>query len=66
MNTKTSTQNIKTFICNLGIDLVGIADLTELDNIPVGLNIDLTELFKKYPFAIVIGAQYGKIKACFK
>ncbi len=61
MNRKTSTQNIKTFIYNLGIDIVGIAELSELGNIPVGLNIDLTELFKKYPFAIVIGAQYGKI-----
>ncbi len=61
MNRKTYTQNIKTFISNLGIDLVGIAELTKLDNIPAGLNINLTELFKKYPFAIVIGAQYGKI-----
>lgn len=61
MNPKTSTQNIKTFICNLDIDIVGIAELAKLDNIPVALNIDLTKLFQKYPFAIVIGAQYGKI-----
>ncbi len=61
MKTKTSTKNIKAFICNLGIDIVGIAELTKLDNIPVGLNIDLSDLFKKYHYAIVIGAQYGKI-----
>jgi epoxyqueuosine reductase QueG len=61
MNTIASTKNIKSFIYNLGIDIVGITELSKLGNIPVGLNIDLTKLFKKYPFAIVIGAQYGKI-----
>ncbi len=61
MNAKTASKNIKAFICNLGIDIVGIADLTKLDNIPVGLNIDPTALFKRYPYSIVIGAQYGKI-----
>ncbi len=60
-NKMTSTQNIKSFIYNLGIDIVGIAELSKLSNIPVGIHIDLTEFFKKYPFAIVIGAQYGKI-----
>ena len=56
-----STKNIKSFIYSLGIDIVGTAELSELGNIPVGLNINLSDLFKNYPFAIVIGAQYGKI-----
>jgi len=61
MNTITPTKNIKSFIYNLGVDIVGIADMSKLDNIPVGLNINLKKLFKKYPFAIVIGAQFGKV-----
>ena len=52
-----ATKNIKSFIYSLGIDIVGIAELSELGNIPVGLTINLSDLFKKYPFAIVIGAQ---------
>ena len=60
-NTNNSTKTIKSYIRNLGIDMVGIAGLSAIGNIPVGLNIDLPDLFKKYPFAIVIGAQYGKI-----
>jgi hypothetical protein len=54
MDTITSTRKIKSFIYNLGVDLVGIADMSKIENIPVGLNIDLTDLFRKYPFAIVI------------
>jgi epoxyqueuosine reductase len=61
MDTITSTRKIKSFIYNLGVDIIGIADMSKIENIPVGLNIDLTDLFRKYPFAIVIGAQYGKV-----
>lgn len=61
MNTKTPTENIKSFICDLGVDIVGIADLSKLVNMPVGLKIDLKDLFDKYLYAIVIGAQYGKV-----
>jgi hypothetical protein len=61
MNTKTSTENIKSFIYNLGVDIAGTADLSKLVNMPVGLKIDLRDLFHKYLYAIVIGAQYGKV-----
>lgn len=61
MNPKTSTKNIKSFIRHLRIDIAGIAGLSKLVNIPAGLNIDLAEFFQKYPYAIVMGAQYGKI-----
>lgn len=67
MNSRTdqsinnSTQKLKSFIHSLGIDIVGIASLSGLDNMPVGINIDLAEFFKKYPSTIVFGAQYGKI-----
>jgi epoxyqueuosine reductase QueG len=56
-----STKNVKSFIRGLGIDLAGIADLSELKNIPVGIHINPAQLFQQYPFAIVAGAQYGKI-----
>ena len=61
MNTNKSAKNIKSFIYNLGVDIVGIADLSKLVNMPVGLKIDIKDLFDKYPYAIVIGAQYGKV-----
>ena len=47
MNTKKSTDNIKSYIYNLGVDIVGIADLSKLVNMPVGLKIDLKDLFDK-------------------
>lgn len=55
-----STKEIKAFIHDLGIDLVGIADLSKLDEMQAGLDINLADLFQKYSSAIVIGAQYGK------
>lgn len=65
MNSKekviASTRDIKSFIHNLGIKIIGIADLSGLTRMPAGIKIDLSELFKKYPYAIVMGAQYGKI-----
>lgn len=61
MKIKISTKNIKSLIYNLGVDIVGIADMSKLGNMSVGLKINLTQLFKKYPFTIVIGAQYGKV-----
>ncbi|MDP2301374.1 MAG: hypothetical protein Q8N03_02980 [Ignavibacteria bacterium] len=56
-----STTNVKSFIHNLGIDIIGIANLNELKGIPVGLNINCSQLFQQYPYAIIVGAQYGKI-----
>ena len=56
-----STKNIKSYILNLGAEIVGIADLNALKNIPAGITVNLTQFFEKYPYAIVVGAQYGKI-----
>jgi epoxyqueuosine reductase len=56
------TGKLKSFIRDLGIDLVGIADLKLLAGMPTGLNSfpDANSFFKSYRFAIVIGAQFGK------
>ena len=56
-----STRKLKSFIHNLGIDIAGIASLSGMSSMPAGLNISLPDLFEKYPFAIVMGAQYGKL-----
>ena len=61
MTPDASTTEVKSFIRSLGIDILGIADLSKLTDIPKGLDIDLNAFFLKYPSAIVIGAQYGKI-----
>ncbi len=59
---KSETQRLKLFIRNLGIDLVGIADLERLAGIPVGIPLDLTNLLEKYRYAVVLGAQLGKVR----
>jgi epoxyqueuosine reductase len=61
MSVIESTNNIKSFIHGLGIDIVGIANISDLCNMPVGLSFNLSDFLNKYPFAIVLGAQYGKI-----
>lgn len=56
-----STEDIKKFIRNLGVDIAGIAGLRGLRDIPVGISISTGQLFKQYPYAIVLGAQFGKL-----
>jgi len=43
----TSSNNLKAFVRNLGIDLVGIADLRRLDGMPIGVpsTIDVLNYF---------------------
>ncbi len=36
-----NTENFKSFIYNFGVDIVGIADMSKLVNMPVGLKINL-------------------------
>ena len=55
------TESIKAFVRNLGIDLVGIADMSLLQGIPSGLPGDAQTFLQKYPYAIVLGAQYKKV-----
>jgi epoxyqueuosine reductase QueG len=57
----TATEKLKSFVLNLGIELVGIADITVLKGMPVGLPPEAAGFLKHYPRAIVLGAQYGKL-----
>jgi epoxyqueuosine reductase len=57
----TATEKLKTFVHDQGIELVGIADITVLKGMPVGLPAEAASFLKYYPRAIVLGAQYGKL-----
>lgn len=54
-------EDLKEFIKSLGVDIYGFADLRKLKEIPLGLSIDFEDFIKKYPFAIVLGTQVGKL-----
>ncbi len=56
-----STDHIKSFIRDLGIDLVGVADMTTLNGMPLGISAEGASFLDEFPRAIVLGAQYGKI-----
>jgi ferredoxin len=55
------TEQVKTVVRDLGIDLVGIADLRLLDGMPCGMSLDSASFLTQYPYAIVMGAQIGKL-----
>ena len=58
---KSNSQTLKSYIRNLGIELVGIADLNRLRGMPLGIPSDSPGFLKKYDYAIVFGAQFGKL-----
>jgi len=55
------TENLNRFIRKLGIDTFGIADMQLLKEIETGISIDLVKFINMFPYAIVLGAQYGKL-----
>ncbi len=57
----SETENLKSFIRALEVNLVGIADLNQLEGMPIGLPFDSSGLLQKYQYAIVLGAQLGKL-----
>ncbi len=57
----TETDDLRSFVRNLGIDLVGIANLKLLKAMPFGIAFDSESFLKNYPYAIVMGAQLGKL-----
>jgi hypothetical protein len=54
------TMKLKSFLKQQDIDIFGIADLSKLDDMPVGISNWKDELFRNYKFAIVLGLQLGK------
>jgi epoxyqueuosine reductase QueG len=55
------TEKLKSFARSRGVDLVGIADLGMLEGMPVGTAPDPAGFLRKYPYAIVLGAQLDKL-----
>ncbi|MFX0073481.1 MAG: 4Fe-4S dicluster domain-containing protein, partial [Candidatus Hermodarchaeota archaeon] len=55
------TENLRKFIKSLDIDLYGVADMQLLKEMELGLPTDLYKFINMFPYAIVLGAQYGKL-----
>ncbi|MFX0019928.1 MAG: 4Fe-4S dicluster domain-containing protein [Promethearchaeota archaeon] len=55
------TKNLRRFIKKLEIDTYGIADMHLLKEMETGFPIDLNNFLNMFPYAIVLGAQYGKL-----
>jgi len=55
------TAHLKSFVRSLGIDLVGIADLSLLKGMPIGIAPDTAAFLERFRCAIVLGAQFGKL-----
>jgi epoxyqueuosine reductase len=61
MESKGKTEHLKSFVRRLGIDLVGIADLSTLEGMPIGIPADSATFLERFQSAIVLGAQLGKL-----
>ena len=57
----TETESLKTFVRNLGIDLVGVANLGSFEGTPIGIGPVSTALLENYRYAVVLGAQLNKL-----
>jgi len=57
---KIETKNLGTLIKNLNIDVYGIADMQLLKEMETGIPIEVNRFINIFPYAIVLGAQYGK------
>ncbi len=55
------TESLRKLIRKLEIDIYGVADMHLLIEMETGLPVDLKKFTKMFPFAIVLGVQYGKL-----
>ncbi|GAK59481.1 iron-sulfur cluster binding protein [Candidatus Vecturithrix granuli] len=56
------TADLKFFVRSLGVDVVGIADLKLLGGMSIGIIAsDSADFLRRYQWAIVLGAQLGKL-----
>ncbi len=58
---KIETENLRKYIEKLEIDTYGIADTQLLQEMKIGVPIDVKKFLNMFPYAIVLGAQYGKL-----
>ena len=57
---KIETEKLVHLIEKLNVDIYGIADISPLTGMKTGLPLNVGEFLTKFPYAIVLGAQYGK------
>lgn len=55
------TENLTKFIKSLEIDIYGIANMHLLNEMETGIPTDLKKFLNMFPYAIVLGVQYGKL-----
>jgi len=55
------TENLRKYIKKLEIDTYGVCDMHLLKEMETGLPSDLKKFLNMFPYAIVLGAQYGKL-----
>jgi len=55
------TENLRKYIEKLEIDIYGIAEMHLLKKRESGVPIDLKKFLNMFPYAIVLGAPYGKL-----
>lgn len=55
------TENLRKYIKKLDIDAYGVADIHLLKEMETGIPIELKKFLDVFPYAIVLGAQYGKL-----
>ena len=56
------TENLIKYIKKLEVDVYGIADMHSLKEMETGLPTDLKKFINMFPYAIVLGVQYGKLE----
>ncbi|MBU0494418.1 MAG: 4Fe-4S dicluster domain-containing protein [Chloroflexi bacterium] len=61
MSPTSETERLKSFVQGRGIDLVGVADLSQLAGMPSGIPYDALGFLQDYRYGIVMGAQWGKL-----
>ncbi len=54
-------EELKSFIEGIGVDLVGITDLSSITGMPLGVPTEAALFLRHYHSAIVMGAQIGKL-----
>ena len=60
-STVRETEDLKGFVRNLDVDLVGVADVRLLQGMPLGLPLDPSRFFQTYRYGIVMGLPVGKL-----
>jgi epoxyqueuosine reductase len=56
-----NTERLRAFLRQSNVDIMGIADMKRVKGLTLGIPLDVEHFISKFPFAIVLGAQLGKL-----